>query len=99
GVEPQTVVRDLALIGSRFYVADNTIEECHCHAMLVQLPNGLIERNVMRNLTANALRLLTDVGSWNEGVGAINVIVRQNTIINSGIDGARMVPWAAISVY
>ncbi len=96
---PRSVVRDIALISARFDVSGNTIEACNCHGVLVQLPNGRVEGNTFRNLRANAVRLLTDVGSWKEGVGAFNVIVNRNAISNSGIDSSLPLPWAAISAY
>jgi parallel beta-helix repeat protein len=99
GISPSSVVRDIALISSRFDVSGNTIEACNCHGVLVQLPNGRVEGNTFRNLRANAVRLLTDVGSWKEGVGAFNVIVSRNNISNSGIDNSLPLPWAAISAY
>ena len=95
-----SVARDLALIGSRYVVANNVIERCHCHGLLAQWPNGLVERNTFRDLSANAIRLLTDVGTWNEGVGAINVIVHHNTITRPGADLSATVPsWGAITAY
>jgi hypothetical protein len=93
------VVRDLGLLGSRYVVADNVIERCYCHGLLAQLPNGLVEGNTFRDIGRNAIRLLTDVGQWNEGVGAINVIVRGNRILRTGGDPAGLLPWAAISLY
>ncbi|NML17779.1 right-handed parallel beta-helix repeat-containing protein [Azohydromonas caseinilytica] len=95
-----SVARDLSLLGSRYVVANNVIERCHCHGLLAQWPNGLVERNTFRDLSANAIRLLTDVGTWNEGVGAINVIVHHNTITRSGADLSATVPsWGAITAY
>jgi hypothetical protein len=93
------VVRDLGLLGSRYVVANNVIERCYCHGLLAQLPNGLVEANTFQDIGRNAIRLLTDVGQWNEGVGAINVIVRGNQIRRTGGDPAGVLPWAAISVY
>lgn len=98
GVAVGAVVRDVALVSSRFYVADNVIEDCKCHGMLLQIPNGLVERNQINNAGANAVRMLTDT-AWGEGVGAFNIIFRKNVIRNSGTDGQKMVPWSAITVY
>lgn len=99
GLKASSVVRDLSLISARFEVSDNTIEACNCHGLLVQWPNGRVQGNTFRDLRANAIRLLTDVGSWKEGVGAFNVIVHGNTISKSGIDNSLPLPWAAISAY
>jgi hypothetical protein len=99
GADARSVARNIALISSRFFVAGNTIERCHCHGLLVQLPNGVVERNTFRRLAYNAIRLLTDIGAWNEGVGAFNVAVRNNVISGTGIDTSLPMPWAAISAY
>ncbi len=99
GLQLGGAARDLALTGSRYVVADNIIERCYCHGVLAQLPNGLIERNTIRDISHNAIRLLTDVGTWYEGVGAINVVLRGNTITRNGFDVANTLPWAAISAY
>lgn len=61
---------------------------------------GLVEGNTFRDLSASAVRLLTDVGTWNEGAGAVNVIVQRNTITRPGADLAGPVPsWGAITAY
>lgn len=99
GLTSNSVVRDIALISSRFDVSNNIVEACNCHGVLVQLPNGRVAGNTFRNLRANAIRLLTDVGTWKEGVGAFNVIVSRNIIENSGIDDSLSLPWAAITAY
>jgi hypothetical protein len=96
---PGSTVRDLSLISSRFDVSGNLIEDCHCHALLAQWPNGRIEGNTFRHLRANAVRLLTDVGQWKEGTGAFNVSVRGNELSDIGLDTAPLLPWAAITVY
>ena len=99
GLDVHGVVRDVALITSRFYVANNVIEQCNCHGLLVQLPNGLVEGNTFSRLNYNAIRLLTNVGSWKEGVGAFNVAVVRNRISGTGVDTSLPMPWAAISAY
>ncbi|NML17778.1 right-handed parallel beta-helix repeat-containing protein [Azohydromonas caseinilytica] len=94
-----STVRDLALLSARFDVSGNTIEDCHCHGLLAQWPNGRIEGNTFRHLRANAIRLLTDVGQWKEGIGAFNVSVRGNEFTDIGLDTAPLLPWGAITVY
>lgn len=99
GLDTRSAVRDLALLASRYLVERNTVERCHCHGLLAQLPNGLIRGNTFSQLSYNAIRLLTDVGPWREGVGAINVAVLDNDIRDTGPDQAPAMPWAAIAAY
>lgn len=99
GVNIKSVVRTVGLIGRRYKIADNIIENTNGHAVLAQIPHGLIENNIVRDINRNAIRLLSDVGSWNEGVGAFNVAVRGNIIVNPGIDALLDFPWGAITAY
>ncbi len=99
GVDQQTVVRDFNLIASRFEVSNNAIERCNCHGVLVQQPNGRVIGNTMRNLNRNAIRLLTDVSRWHEGVGAFNVVVSGNQISDTAVELQGGLPWGAISAY
>lgn len=99
GTGMQSVVRAVELITRRFKVADNVIENISGHAILTQIPHGLISNNTVRNINRNAIRLLSDIGTWNEGVGAFNVAVRGNTIVNPGVDPVLDFPWAVITAY
>lgn len=98
-VTKTSFVRDIALITSRYKVSNSLVENINGHGVLAQIPNGLIQQNVIRNIPRNAIRLLSDIGNWNEGVGSFNVVVRDNTLKNIGIDPITDVPWAAIAVY
>jgi len=98
-VSEKSFVRDLELIGSRFAVTDNAIEDLNGHGVLAQIPNGLIAHNSFQRLNRNAIRLLSSVGTWNEGVGAFNVAVRDNVVENGGVDSGMDIPWSAITVY
>jgi hypothetical protein len=100
GLTTANLVRDMDLVNSRVAVVNNRIENCQCHAILVGTPNTLIEGNQITNTSANPIRLLTNLGSFKEGVGAINVLVRKNNIISSGVDaGLHLMKWSAISAY
>jgi len=99
GLSIQTVARDIALIDSRVAVLQNTIENCQCHGMLVQVPNTIVEGNIIQNTAGGGIELLTNVGSFKEGVGAINVIVAANTLANTGFDDSLPMNWSAISMY
>jgi hypothetical protein len=99
GLTTQTVVRDLQLINSRYAIERNEIKNCHCHGILLQTPFGLVDHNTISGISGNAIRLLTNVDSFKEGVGALDVIVRENTISNTGTDSGIKMRWAAISAY
>jgi len=96
---PRMALRDIDQLPRRFAVIGNTIGHCQCHGVLAQIPHGLIRDNHFDNTTANAIRLLTNVGQWKEGVGAFNERVENNTIANSGPDKSLAFKFGAISVY
>lgn len=98
-IQSNWIVRDVSLFSGGFYIADNTFTNLSGHAILAQTVNGLIENNQIYDLTRNAIRLLSSVGVWREGVGAINLSVRKNTIQNPGLDFDHNIPWAAITLY
>ncbi len=80
--------RVINMIGRRFAVADNTLYDAAGRGMLIQLPNGVVQNNVFRNLPRTAVRMLTSFDPWLEGAGAINVRVTANTIENGGTEFA-----------
>jgi len=98
-ISTATVARDIALTNNRVAVLRNNVSNCNCHGLLVQVPNVLVDGNVFSGLNYNAVRLLTNLGGFKEGVGAINVIVSNNQISGTGIDTSLPLPWAAISAY
>ena len=65
----------------------------------MQDPDGLVAGNRFSSLDRNAIRLLTSTGVFKEGIGAFDVIVRGNTIENTGPDLVPRLPWAAITTY
>lgn len=99
GVTTAAVVRDVQLVNSRYAIQNNTISDCQCHGMLLQVPFGLVEHNSIADTKANAVRLLSNIGFFKEGAGAFEVTVRNNLISGTGTDNAPKMPWAAISVY
>lgn len=99
GIDASSVARDLNLINSRYVIDGNTIARCQCHGILLQAPFGLVTHNSISDTAFNGIRLLTNVGSFKEGVGAFAVIVQNNTIANTGPDSSLNMPWAAISSY
>lgn len=74
--------RAINITPRRFAVVGNTMVDSGGHGMLIQIANGLIQNNVIRNLPRTAIRLLTSFDPWSEGAGAINVRVTGNTIEN-----------------
>lgn len=72
--------RDINMTPRRFAVVNNTIAETVGRGMLIQVANGLIQNNTLRNLPRTAIRLLTSFDPWLEGAGAINVRISNNTI-------------------
>jgi hypothetical protein len=93
------IARDLNLIDGRNAIINNTVQNCGCHGILVQTPNTLVSSNLFQNTGAGGIEILTNVGSFMEGVGAINVSVTNNTVTNSGLDNSMSLPWSAISLY
>lgn len=75
--------RDINITPRRFAVVNNTMTDSSGRGMLIQVPNGLIQGNVIRGIPHTAIRMLTSFDPWLEGAGAINVRVTGNTI-NSG---------------
>lgn len=100
GLSNTSVVRDVALIDSRIAVEGNVIRDCQCHGILVQTPNTLVSGNRFSNTVGSAINMLTNIGNFVEGVGAINVIASGNTITNTGtVFGISGMPWSAINLY
>jgi len=90
--------REGAVLGSRYAVSANVVANCDCHGLLAQLPNGLISNNQFTGLRYNAIRLITS-GRYGEGTGALNVVVLNNQISNTGADLRTGFVSAAITTY
>jgi hypothetical protein len=78
--------RDINITPRRFAVVNNTLADNAGRGMLIQVPNGLIQGNVIRGQPRTAIRLLTSFDPWLEGAGAINVRVTGNTIDSGGAE-------------
>jgi hypothetical protein len=78
--------RDINITPRRFAVVNNTLADNAGRGMLIQVPNGLIQGNVIRDQPRTAIRLLTSFDPWLEGAGAINVRVTGNTIDSGGAE-------------
>jgi hypothetical protein len=68
----------------RFAVVNNTMTDSAGRGMLIQIPNGVIQNNVIRGLPRTAIRMLTSFDPWLEGAGAINVRITGNTFDSGG---------------
>jgi hypothetical protein len=99
GLTSTSVARDLRLSNSRYAIQRNTISNCHCHGVLLEAPYGLVTDNTISGIAYNAIRLVTFVGSFNEGLGAFDVDVSGNTIADTGPDSSMKLPWGAITAY
>jgi hypothetical protein len=89
--------RVVNLTARRFAVVDNALYDAVGRGMLIQVANGLVQNNVIRNLPRAAIRLLTSFEPWLEGSGAINVRVTGNTIENGVAEPATNAASAIIS--
>lgn len=98
-IKPGLIVRAEEGIASRYVIQRVHVSDCVCHAVLGQIPFGLIDDNVFERTSANAVRLLTDTSKWNEGVGAFSVVVSRNLVNNPGVDRDKTHKWGAISIY
>lgn len=70
----------------RFAVVGNTMANSISRGMLIQIPVGLIQNNVISGFPRTAIRLLTSFDPWLEGAGAIDVRITGNTINSGGAE-------------
>ena len=94
------VVRDVALTNNRMVIARNTISNCACHAILLQTPNALVLDNTISGTAHGGIEALSNIGSFQEGSGAINDMIEGNTLSSTGSDPSLTgMTWGAISLY
>ncbi len=94
------VVRDVALTNNRMVIARNTISNCECHAILLQTPNALVLDNTITGTANGGIEALSNIGSFQEGSGAINDMIEGNTLSSTGSDPSLTgMTWGAISLY
>lgn len=91
--------RNLSLAGARVVVRNNTIGPCGCHGVLVQTPDAVVEQNTFQSTQFSPVRVLTSLDPWLEGIGAFNVLLQDNKMVDTGGESSQSVPQAAISVY
>lgn len=92
-IKEAAFARVVNLTPRRFAIMGNTFADGAGRGMLVQIANGIIQNNVIRNFPRTAIRMLTSFDPWYEGAGAINVRVTNNTIENGAAEvGTSYVP-------
>lgn len=95
----KTIVRNLDTIRGGYSIDNNNFENISGHAVLAQTIRGNIQLNKVKHITRNAFLLLSSVGLWREGVGAVDVSVDDNLLDDTGYDYNGNISWAAISAY
>jgi hypothetical protein len=98
-ISSSSLIRTLELSGYRVCISNNLFEDLNVHAILAQTPHTLIVGNTVTGINRNAIRLLSNIGSWNEGTGAFNCKITDNYLEDIGLDIGGNIPWAAISIY
>jgi hypothetical protein len=78
--------RVVNLTPRRFAIVNNTMADSAGRGVLIQIPTGVIQNNVMRGLPRTAIRMLTSFDPWLEGAGAINVRITGNTFDSGGAE-------------
>jgi hypothetical protein len=68
----------------RFLVRGNVFHDHRARGMLIQAPQGLVENNVIRDVTMQGLHLTSDANYFFESTGLDDVVVRGNTISGVG---------------
>ncbi len=83
---PGTVKKDGMLFNTAHFSGNYVIRGSRFHenrarGLLLQSGNGLCENNTFYKIMGNAIRIIMDVspGSWQEGTGVDNLVVRNNT--------------------
>ena len=69
---------------ARFLVRNNVFHDHRARGMLIQAPLGLVENNVIRDVTMQGMHLTTDAKFFFESTGLGDVVVRGNTISGVG---------------
>lgn len=83
---PALIAIDLNLLSSRYLVRQLRIGASAGRGIAAQAPNGVIERNVIDRTAINGIQAAYHHSAFSEGP-ALNVVVRQNTLIKTGNSG------------
>jgi hypothetical protein len=69
---------------ARFLVRHNVFHDHRARGMLIQAPFGVVEHNIIRDVTMQGMHLTTDAKFFFESTGLSDVIVRGNVITGVG---------------
>lgn len=83
-VNPGDVVSSPDRSGSGFQVRDSLIENHRARGMLLKASDGVVENNTVDGSTIGGIVLLAEPFIWQEAGFSENVIVRGNTVRNTG---------------
>ncbi|CAF3296453.1 unnamed protein product [Rotaria socialis] len=69
-----------------FIVRDSYFHDHRARGLRIMANNGLVERNRFENLTKCAISIGPELGQWREAGWVDNIIVRDNILVNIGVD-------------
>lgn len=78
---------NLSQTNARFAVRNNVFHDHRGRGMLIQAPNGIVESNLVANVTGAAISLTADALKFLEGVGCQGVLVRNNQLTGCNYGG------------
>lgn len=70
--------------GSGFEVRDSVIANHRARGMLLKAPNGVVENNTVDGSTIGGIVLLAEPAIWQEAGFSENVVIRNNTVRDTG---------------
>ncbi|MBQ8683833.1 MAG: hypothetical protein IJ518_04900 [Clostridia bacterium] len=87
-VQEDCIVVNTRYNSSKYYIANNYYHDGRARGILAQASDGLIENNRFSHTQGASIRIVTDIttGSWSEGTGVDNLIVRNNTFENCNVN-------------
>jgi hypothetical protein len=84
GVSSNEFALNIDRSSQRFVVRGNRVLRNRGRMMLVQTARGIVENNQAAGQESGGIWLLNDAAVWNDGPGPSDVIIRGNTIENTG---------------
>lgn len=83
-VDPGDLISSPDRSGSGFEIRDSVIENHRARGMLLKAMDGLVENNTIDGSTIGGIVLLAEPYVWQEASFSENVVIRGNTILNTG---------------